>query len=90
MLLFRKENSKDYLTISGSAMILHEFPNNDYVTEEISIVFKDEGKGLNMSFSKTYGEWKSEHNGIELKDYIMDFINDEVIVEKYKMGVRYE
>lgn len=90
MLLFRKKNSKDYVTVSGSAMILHEFPKGEKVTEKISVCMKNsDGVWTPISFNKDKGDWHEKYD-FELKDYMMNFIEEATLVDKYKMGVRYE
>ena len=90
MLLFRKKDSKDYLTVSGSAMILHEFHEGEETTEQVSVCMKNaDGVWTKIRFDKISGDWHEEYD-FDLKDYMMNFIEEAKLVDKYKMGVRYE
>ena len=86
MLLFHKKDSKDYLTVSGSAMILHEFPTSDETTEQVSLVLKNkDGSDTKIRFDKIDGEWHEEYD-MDLKEYVLDFLNGDLAVSKYKKG----
>lgn len=86
MLLFHKKDSKDYLTVSGSAMILHEFPTGDETTEQVSLVLKNkDGSDTKIRFDKIDGEWHEEYD-MDLKGYVLDFLNEDLAVSKYKKG----
>ena len=86
MLLFHKKDSKDYLTISGSAMILHEFPTSDETSEQVSLVLKNkDGSDTKIRFDKIDGEWHEEYD-MDLKEYVMDFLKGDLAVSKYKKG----
>ncbi|MDD3039694.1 MAG: hypothetical protein PHO71_17760 [Bacteroides sp.] len=89
MLLFHKKDSKDYLTIAGSAMILHEFPEEEETTEQVSLVLRNkDGSDTKIRFDKIDGEWLEEYDS-DLKDYIMDFLKGDLAVSKYKKGDLY-
>lgn len=89
MLLFHKKDSKDYLIVSGSAMILHEFPTGDETTEQVSPVLKNkDGSETKIRFDKIDGEWYEEYD-TDLKEYVMDFLEEDLVVSKYKKGGLY-
>ena len=48
-----------------------------------------DGVWTKIRFDKISGDWHEEYD-FDLKDYMMNFIDEATLVDKYKMGVRYE